>query len=61
MFKKRQLPEMPKNPTERNKMIWKALYNEIPHRFELQDMKLNFTLVLVALILAAIAAKLFGF
>jgi len=60
MFNKnRKTPEMPKDPRKRNEMMWEAIFNHIPHRLAWQDMKLNFVLVLLALILAAQAADLF--
>ena len=61
-------PEKPKSLEDQISMMWDAVYNHIPCLFEKQErqskwqeLKINFILVFVALILASLATKLFGF
>lgn len=57
-----KIPPKPRNPNKQLSMIWDYCYNHLPGRLETQDrriwwqdVKINFILVLVALILAFIA------
>jgi len=49
-----KIPAKPKTTKAQIDMIWDALFNEIPHKFKWQDVKINFILVFVALILTMI-------
>ena len=47
-----EIPDMPKNADERNKAIWQALFNHVPHRLWALEFKQRFILGLVSIILA---------
>jgi len=56
------IPKKPKSVNKQLSMLWDSCYNHIPTRLDRvdwrlhwQDMKLNFILILLALILAFIA------
>lgn len=64
-----EIPEKPEKP-ERQKdqisMLWDAMYNHIPsilkeqnRRFKWQDIKINFILVFVGLILASLSIYIY--
>lgn len=55
-----KLPDKPKTQKAQINMIWDALFNEIPHRLKWQDIKINFILVFVALILTGMGILLAG-
>jgi len=62
-----EIPEKPEKSKEQISMLWDAMYNHIPgilkeqnKRLGWQELKINFILVLVALILAALTTKVFG-
>jgi hypothetical protein len=48
-------PQKPKNQKEQISMLWDAVYNHLPSRLNWQDKKLNFILIFMGLILAALA------
>jgi len=59
-------PPKPRNPNKQLSMIWEQAFNHIPgelgkmhRRLYWQDVKLNFMLVLLALILASLGTRLF--
>lgn len=61
-----EIPPKPEKPEDQISMMWDAIYNHIPsilrqqdRRFKWQDVKINFVLALIALILALLATKLF--
>ena len=49
-----KIPEKPKTTKEQINMIWDALFNAIPHHLKSQDIRINFILAFMALILAMI-------
>jgi len=53
-----KIPEKPKTTKEQIDMIWDAIFNAIPHRFKWQDIKINFILAFLALILAFMAVMM---
>lgn len=61
---KKTKPEKPNTLKQQVSMMWDVLFNEIPHHFKWQDRKINFVLIFMGLILAAVGigiAILFGF
>ena len=61
-----EIPRKPRNVNKQVSMVWDYLYNHLPSklaeqdkRIGWQDVKLNFILVLVALILAYLGMRLF--
>ena len=62
-----EIPPKPKSIDEQVSMVWDFLYNHLPEKLSeqdrkiwWQDIKVNFILVLVALILACLGARLFS-
>ena len=53
-----KIPEKPKTTAGQIDMIWVAVFNAIPHRLKWQDIKINFILAFVALILAGMGILL---
>ena len=51
-MKKIDIPEKPETMEEKIDMIWKALFNDIPHQLAWQDNKISFVLTLMAITLA---------
>ena len=49
-----KLPDKPKTQKGQIDMMWDAIFNAFPHRLKWQDIKINFILTFVALILAMI-------
>lgn len=47
-------PRKPKTIEEQVSMIWDALYNDVFHKLKFQDIKINFILVFVGLLLTAL-------
>jgi len=49
-------PEKPANQKDQISMLWDAVYNHIPSRLKWQDIKINFILafLMVVIVLAAI-------
>ena len=52
-----KIPEKPKTTKEQINMIWDALFNSLPHRMRSQDIRINFTLAFMALVLAFMAIQ----
>jgi len=51
-------PEKPKTTKGQIDMMWDALFNALPHRLQWQDVKINFILTFVALILTGMGILL---
>ena len=51
-----ETPEKPTAQKDQIAMMWESLYNHIPHKFQLIDLKMNFLLSLVGIEVALIAA-----
>jgi len=50
-----KIPAKPKTQRAQIDMMWDALFNGIPHRLKSQDIRINFILAFMALILAFMA------
>ena len=48
-------PEKPEKSCDWRDQVWNALFNEIPHRLEWQDIKINFILLFMAILLGGMA------
>jgi len=62
-----QIPEKPQNINQQVSMMWDYLFNHLPSRLKQQDrrlrwqdVKINFILLFVALILASLGKLLFS-
>ena len=56
-----KMPEKPKTRDEQISMIWDALFNHVFTALHWQDIKINFILTLIAILIGIIAlAKLIG-
>lgn len=53
-----KLPKKPKTTKGQVDMMWDAVFNLWPHRLKWQDIKINFILAFVALILAGMGILL---
>jgi len=48
------IPKKPETIAEQVSMMWDALYNHVPHRLRWQDIKINFILAFMALLLTGL-------
>ena len=62
-----KIPPKPRNPNKQLSMLWDYVYNHLTSSLERQDrrlywqdIKINFILILLALILASLGARLFS-
>ena len=46
------MPDKPEREDEQISMLWDAVYNHIPHRLDFLNVKINFILAFIALVLA---------
>ena len=53
-----KIPEKPKTTKDQINMIWDALFNAIPHHLKSQDIRINFILAFMALVLGLMAVML---
>lgn len=51
-------PQKPKTIEEQVSMIWDALYNDVFHKLKFQDIKVNFILAFLGLLLTALGVML---
>jgi len=51
-------PKKPESLEEQVSMIWDALYNDVFHKLKFQDIKINFILTFLALLLTALGIML---
>ena len=54
-FNNDQIPEMPEEDMEWKKMVFRAVFNHIPHKIGFVDTKINFLYLLLAVIIAFLA------
>lgn len=55
---KNQTPEKPDKQKDQISMLWDACFNDIPHRLKWQDVKINFILGFMGVVLTLIAVIL---
>ena len=53
-----KIPEKPQTLDEQISMIWDAVFNHIFHRLHFQDIKINFILTFLGLLLALLVVML---
>lgn len=58
MANKNQTPEKPKKMEEQIAQLWEACFNHIPSQLHWQNIKLNFIMGFMALVLALMAATI---
>jgi len=55
---KHDTPNKPKTHDEQMDMVWDALFNHIPTRLAWVDLKVNFILAFIGIVLALVAVSL---
>lgn len=55
---KNKTPEKPKKMREQVDQLWDAMYNHLPTRLHWQDIKINFILAILAILIAISAINL---
>lgn len=54
------MPEKPDTQEKKVDMIWDFCFNHLPSRLWFQDIKINFLLALLAILIACFAVESFG-